>query len=69
MQGPIVNVLINNMPAAKDGDMCVCTGPPDFIVGTSTSVFINGRPAARLLDPTQHGGMVQGQFPMVLIGD
>lgn len=69
LPGARVDVLIQGLPAAKDGDMCTCTGPPDFIIGTSASVLINGRPAARLLDPTQHGGMVQGQFPMVLIGD
>jgi len=72
--GPVLrtgrmDVLINGRPAAKDGDMCACTGPPDFIIGTSSFVLINGCRAARQLDPSRHGGMVQGGFPMVLIGD
>ena len=71
--GPIVGpgeatVLINNFPAAVVGDMCTCTGPPDSIVMGSTTVLIGGKPAARMGDPTAHGGSVIIGSPNVLIG-
>lgn len=71
--GPVVgpgaiNVLIGNLPAAKVGDICVCTGPPDSIVMGSVTVFINSMPAARQGDLTAHGGVIVGGFPTVQIG-
>jgi uncharacterized Zn-binding protein involved in type VI secretion len=72
--GPIlppcsVNVMIGYLPAARVGDMATCAGPPDVIVKGSPTVFINGRPAARMLDTTAHGGtIVMGCFT-VIIGD
>jgi len=63
-----VTVLIGNLPAARVGDLCVCTGPPDTIVMGSTTVLIGGMPAARIGDMTAHGGsIVMGCFT-VLIG-
>lgn len=72
--GPIlppgeVRPLIGGLPAARVGDMCVCTGPPDPIVKGSMAVLIGGRPAARMGDVTAHGGTIVGGFPKVLIGD
>lgn len=71
--GPVAigqpNVLIGNMPAAREGDMCVCVGPPDKIAKGSSSVLIGGKPAARMGDPTSHGGRVVIGCPTVLIGD
>ncbi|MGB1216304.1 MAG: PAAR domain-containing protein [Saprospiraceae bacterium] len=71
--GPILppgapTVLIGNMPAAKVGDMCVCTGPPDVIIMGSTTVLINSMPAARMGDSTAHGGVIMAGCPTVLIG-
>ena len=71
--GPIlppggVTVLIGGLPAARVGDMCVCTGPPDSIVLGSTTVFIGGMPAARMGDVTAHGGSIVIGCPTVLIG-
>jgi len=71
--GPILppgqpNVLIGGMPAAKVGDMCLCTGPPDFIVGGSATVLIGGVPAARMGDSTAHGGVIVAGEPTVMIG-
>jgi uncharacterized Zn-binding protein involved in type VI secretion len=71
--GPIVGacaptVLIGNMPAAKVGDLLVCTGPPDSIVKGSSTVFIMGMPAARQGDSTAHGGVIVTGFPTVQIG-
>jgi uncharacterized Zn-binding protein involved in type VI secretion len=72
--GPIVGpgcptVLIGNMPAAVMGDMCICVGPPDTIIMGSTGVFIGGKPAARMGDPTAHGGTIALGCPTVLIGE
>jgi uncharacterized Zn-binding protein involved in type VI secretion len=61
-------VLIGGMPAACAGDATVCVGPPGAIAMGSVTTLIGGRPAARMLDPIAHGGMiVLGEFT-VLIG-
>ena len=71
--GPIMppgepTVMIGGMPAARVGDMCTCTGPPDSIAAGSGTVLIGGMPAARMGDSTAHGGtIVLGEFT-VLIG-
>ncbi|MBC7903301.1 MAG: PAAR domain-containing protein [Gemmatimonadaceae bacterium] len=71
--GPIVgpgapNVFIGSQPAAKVGDLLVCTGPPDSIVKGSSTVFISGMPAARQGDNTAHGGIIVQGLPTVQIG-
>jgi len=71
--GPIlppgaITTLIGSLPAARVGDMCVCTGPPDVIALGSFTVMIGGMPAARLGDMTAHGGTIVVGLPTVLIG-
>lgn len=71
--GPILppgapTVLIGGQPAAKVGDMCVCTGPPDSIVAGSGTVLIEGMPAARMGDSTAHGGSIVLGCATVMIG-
>ena len=71
--GPIlppgsVTVLIGGLPAARMGDICVCTGPPDSIVMGSSTVMINNMPAARMGDVTAHGGSIILGCPTVIIG-
>ncbi|WP_420573806.1 PAAR domain-containing protein [Kordia sp.] len=72
--GPILppgasTVLIGGLPAAKVGDMCVCTGPPDSIVAGSGTVMIEGMPAARMGDSTAHGGsIVLGELTVMIGG-
>ena len=68
--GPVgsPNVFIGGMPAARVGDMAICTGPPDSIVLGSATVFINGMPAARMGDLTAHGGSIALGCPIVNIG-
>jgi len=71
--GPILppgapTVLIGGLPAAKLGDMCVCTGPPDSIIAGSGTVMIEGMPAARMGDSTAHGGSIILGEPTVIIG-
>ena len=61
-------VLIGGMPAAVEGDICVCVGPPDTIAKGSMTVTFGGRPAARVGDLTAHGGTVMTGYPTVLIG-
>ena len=70
--GPILppgvpTVLIGGLPAATVGSMCTCVGPPDSIVLGSFTVLIGGKPAARMLDTTAHGGKIVGGCPTVLI--
>ena len=71
--GPITGpgcttVFINQLPAAKVGDMLVCVGPPDSIIGGSSSVMIGGLPAARVGDTTAHGGTIVMGANNVFIG-
>jgi uncharacterized Zn-binding protein involved in type VI secretion len=70
--GPILppgapRVLIGGVPAARAGDMCTCTGPPDSIAMGSTKVMIGGMPAARMGDSTIHGGVIVAGAPNVMI--
>jgi uncharacterized Zn-binding protein involved in type VI secretion len=72
--GPVLppgsaTVLIGGLPAARTGDLCVCTGPPDSIVQGSSSVLIGGMPAARMGDTTAHGGVIIiGCFTVIIGG-
>jgi uncharacterized Zn-binding protein involved in type VI secretion len=56
------------MPAATVGDICVCVGPPSTIIMGSMTVLIGGKPAARMGDPTAHGGSIVVGLPTVMIG-
>ena len=68
--GPgVPTVLIGGQPAAVVQDVATCVGPPDKVVSGSQSVKIGGKSAVRILDPTDHGGIVVQGFPTVLIGD
>lgn len=71
--GPIlppgaVTVLIGGSPAAKVGDMCLCTGPPDSLIMGSATVMIEGSPAVRMGDSTAHGGTVVVGLATLMIG-
>jgi uncharacterized Zn-binding protein involved in type VI secretion len=72
--GPVLppgqpTVLIGNLPAARMGDMAVCTGPPDTIILGSMTVLIGGKPAARMGDMCAHGGaIVMGCFTVMIGG-
>lgn len=70
--GPVLppgcpTVRIGGQPAARAGDMLVCSGPPDSIIGGSSTVNIGGMPAARVGDSTAHGGIILTGFVTVLI--
>src|SRR4051812_9959344 len=70
--GPVMKgdptVLIGFMPAAREGDMAICVGPPDSIKQGEPTVLIGNLAAARLGDPMSHGGVVVAGCPSVLIG-
>ena len=71
--GPILppccpTVLIGGIPAARVGDLAMCTGPVDSIVKGSMTVLIGGQQAARIGDLTVHGGVITTGLPTVLIG-
>jgi len=72
--GPILppccpTVLIGFLPAARVTDKCTCVGPPDAIAMGSTTVLIDYLLAARLGDPTVHGGVIVPPCcPTVIIG-
>jgi len=48
--------------------MAICVGPPDIISMGSPTVIIGGMMAARLGDPTAHGGVIVLGMPTVMIG-
>lgn len=64
------SVNINGMLAAVVGDLSPCAaGGPNAIKQGSSTVNINGLPAARVLDQTVHlGGMISTGSPNVYIG-
>ncbi len=64
-----MTVITGGSIQACVGDIAPCTGPPDAIAKGSVTVLAGGRPAARMLDPTVHGGLVTRGEPTVLIGD
>jgi uncharacterized Zn-binding protein involved in type VI secretion len=74
--GPILvpcspDVITGGMPQARLTDLCVCTGiggPVDPIIMGSMTVMVNSLPAARIMDPTAHGGMIVLGCFTVLIG-
>lgn len=76
ISGPCsVDVLINNRPAARMGDLHACTmppvagpHPPSPIAKGSATVLINNRPAARQLDTAGCGALIATGSPDVLIG-
>ncbi len=63
-----VTVLIGGLPAARLGDLCTCSGPPDSIIKGSSTVLIGGKPAARVGDSTAHGGTIMLGCVTVMIG-
>jgi len=71
IMGPgVPNVLIEGMPASVVGDVCMCIGPPSAVMKGSMGVLIAGRAAARVGDPTMHGGTILPPgAPTVIIGE
>lgn len=65
------NVLTAMLPQARAlADMCLCPPmpPPHPIVMGSPTVLVNNMMAARMGDPTAHGGTIVSGAPTVIIG-
>ena len=72
--GPIsgpsaATVLAGGVPVAVVSDVATCAGPPDSVACGSSTVLVQGKPAARMGDGTAHGGVITSGMPTVLIGD
>jgi uncharacterized Zn-binding protein involved in type VI secretion len=63
------DVPIENLPAARLGDLAVCIGPPNVIALGSFAVLIGRQPAARQFEPMAHGGKIVAAAATVYIGD
>jgi uncharacterized Zn-binding protein involved in type VI secretion len=68
-----VTVLIDNHPAVVVGDICICVPDPaaapiNKVTSGSATVKIDGQPAARMGDPTTHGGQIDQGSSTVMIG-
>ncbi|PYY83054.1 hypothetical protein DNK59_20225 [Pseudomonas sp. TKO26] len=61
------DVLFDGLPAARQGDVSACGGALSGAL--SSTVFINGRPAATLGSLGSHGNTVIGGSGTVIIGD
>lgn len=71
LPGGSPNVNIGRQPALRQTDKCICPAEaplPNSITTGSSSVNINGLPAIRLGDSTEHGGQVSSGFLTVNIG-
>jgi uncharacterized Zn-binding protein involved in type VI secretion len=70
--GPVsagcATVIIGYEPAARVGDSAVCVPGVDSISQGEDSVLIGNMAAARMGDPTSHGGVVAAGCPTVIIG-
>ncbi|NVB38060.1 PAAR domain-containing protein [Pseudenhygromyxa sp. WMMC2535] len=65
----VPTVLIGSKPAATVTGSCLCpVGPPNSITKGSTTVTFGNKPAARMGDPTAHGGLIIMGCPTVLVG-
>ncbi len=63
------NVIIGYQPAGRKSDTAVCVPATDKIAKGSPTVLINNLDAARIGDPTVHGGVIVVGCPTVIIGD
>lgn len=68
--GPAVSsVVIGYASAVTERSLCTCgLGPLNRIAKGSRTVSLDRRPAARMGDPTTHGGVVTSGCPTVSIG-
>src|ERR1700678_4293185 len=71
--GPVLtgapSVIIGYIPAARVSDNLICVPSVDSISQGSSNVVIVNKNAARIGDPTNHGGVVVAGCPTVIIGE
>jgi uncharacterized Zn-binding protein involved in type VI secretion len=63
------DVIVGFMPQGRVGDTLICVPAVDSVAMGSPTVLVNGRQAARLGDPTSHGGKLVSGCPTVIIGN
>lgn len=63
------DVITGYIPQARVGDTLICPPGVDVIARGSSTVLVNNRQAARIGDPTAHGGRLVAGCPTVIIGD
>lgn len=63
------NVMTGYMPQGRVSDSLVCVPAIDKISKGSPTVIVNNKQAARIGDPTVHGGVIVAGCPTVIIGD
>lgn len=61
------DVFFDGLPAARQGDVSTCASR--ISTGVSSTVFINGKPAATLGSVGEHGNVIIGGSGTVFIGD
>lgn len=61
------NVIFDGLSAARQGDSSACGSP--IASAVSSTVFINGQPAATLGSVGAHGNVIIGGSGTVIIGD
>lgn len=71
--GPVItasfDTIIAFLPAARVSDLMICPPGVDVIKQGSSNVHINNLEAARIGDPTAHGGVMATGAPTVIIGE
>ncbi|MCU1718216.1 PAAR domain-containing protein [Pseudomonas sp. 5P_3.1_Bac2] len=61
------DVLFDHLAAARQSDVSACGSP--IVSAVSSTVFINGKPAATLGSVGSHGNVIIGGSGTVIIGD
>ncbi|TBU76894.1 Rhs element Vgr protein [Pseudomonas daroniae] len=61
------DVIFDGLPAAREGDVSACGS--SITSAVSSTVFINGKPAATLGSVGAHGNVIIGGSGTVIIGD
>jgi len=62
------NVIVGFQPQGRVGDTLICVPATDKVAMGSPTVLVNNKMAARMGDPTVHGGVLVTGCPTVIIG-
>jgi uncharacterized Zn-binding protein involved in type VI secretion len=63
------DVITGFLPQGRVGDSLICVPAIDKVKQGSSNVLVNNREAARIGDPTAHGGVIVTGCPTVIIGE
>lgn len=63
------DVIVGFQPQGRVGDTLICVPATDKVAMGSPTVLVNNKMAARLGDPTVHGGVLVSGCPTVIIGE